>query len=117
MIRGGSSRIFQKVSLTLKEDVLLTFKEDVLLTFTKVIYKSALQNCSDITIRGSKQRHDDRPRIVTTYTSTNGGVCLVDHTRKGHQLSMMEHGFLRVVSLTAVATLVSSKQFKQPVVR
>ena len=109
MIRGGSSRIFQKVSLTLKEDVLLTFKEDVLLTFTKVIYKSALQNCSDITIRGSKQRHDDRPRIVTTYTSTNGWVCLVDHTRKGDQLSMMEHGFLRVVSLTAVATLVTRK--------
>jgi hypothetical protein len=34
MIRGGSPRRFQDVSLTLKEDVLLTF--------TKVIYKSVL---------------------------------------------------------------------------
>ena len=99
MIRGGCLRIFQDVSLTLKEDVLGTF--------TKVLYKSDLQK--RVAIRGSKQRHDDRPRIVTTYTSTNGGVCLVDHTRKSDQLSMMEHGFLRVVSLTAVATLVTRK--------
>jgi hypothetical protein len=66
-------------------------------------YKSVKRNLGE-------ERKNDNPRIVTTHAPTLGSWTNIgDHTPKGHQLSMMEHGFLRVVSLAAVATLVFRK--------
>ncbi len=56
-----------------------------------------------------EERRDDRPRKVSTCAITIGRVRLMDHPRKGDQLSLVDRGLAYVVSRAAVATPVSRK--------
>ena len=73
----------------------------VLLAFTSSFvhfYKSALE-----------ERLDNLPRKVSTGALTIGCVRLMDHSRKGDQLSLVDGGLADVVSRAAVAAHVSRK--------
>jgi hypothetical protein len=56
-----------------------------------------------------EERLDNLPRKVSTGALANGRVRLMDHPRKGDQLSLVDGGLADVVSLAAVATHVSRK--------
>ena len=65
--------------------------QDVLLAFTTSFahfyseFCALLQKCLE-------ERLDNLPRKVTTGALTNGRVCLMDHSRKGDQLSLVDGG-------------------------
>jgi hypothetical protein len=70
--------------------------------FYKSEFCALLQKCLE-------ERLDNLPRKVPTGALTIGRVRLMDHPRKGDQLSLVDGGLADVVSLAAVATHVSRK--------